>query len=121
MNVKKRIIHSNNNYYVWYIVKTTGPTLLTDIIKYVKHNHEDIYNYIHILPQDQYNICNYCNKCSPSKTKKLYAVRHYSSSWTDKKWLFFRNFYSCLSFIDIILIFIVFYIIYLLYFRNFSS
>jgi mannosyltransferase OCH1-like enzyme len=116
-----RIKNQKNIYYIWYVMRTTGPMLLNDTIKYIKHNNQDMYNYIHILPSDQYNICNDCNKCSPSKTKILYAIHDYSSYWNDKKWLNIRKYISCLSIIDILLLIIVFYILYLLCFCNFRS
>lgn len=118
---KRRIETYNKTYYIWYVVSTTGPILLNDILVYVKNNNSALFNNIHILPYEQFNICNDCNKCYPSKTDKLYAVHDYASYWNDKYWLKIRKCITCLSYMDLLIIIIIFYILYQLFFDKFRS
>ena len=58
----------NNITKEYYVMNTTGPNMITNISKSIISNPT---NYIKILPTDQFNFCDYCNICKPSKTKKL--------------------------------------------------
>ena len=112
---KKRIETYKELYYIWYVVATTGPILLNDVLSNVKNNN------IHILPHEQFNMCNDCKKCYPSKTNKLYAVHDYASYWNDKYWLNIRKCITCLSYVDILIVIIIFYIVYRLCYSKFRS
>jgi len=95
-------------YHIHYVVKTTGPTLLTDILSTLRKNNTQLYSKINLLPFEQFNYCNYCNKCKPSKNKNLYAVHDYASYWNSSFWLQFRKLYSCISLNELFIIFFLF-------------
>jgi mannosyltransferase OCH1-like enzyme len=111
----KRIQTETSNFHIQYVMKTTGPGLWNDMIsEWNKKANQKIK--IHILPNSQFNYCNDCNVCKPSKDKPKYAVHSYDSLWNKAWWLQFRKLYSCyeyptIAIILILLIFIVRYII----------
>lgn len=97
------------SYHIFYVVKTTGPGLINDMLNQMKNDNNPIYKQINILPFDQFNYCNECNKCRPSKTNQLYAVHDYVSLWNSNLWLQVRKLLTCLTVTEmfIILIFVI--------------
>lgn len=102
-------------YHIFYVVKTSGPGLVNDML--IKHNDKTI----HILPFSQFNYCNDCNVCNPSKTNKLYAVHDYASYWNSSFWLRTRKIFSCISFCDLLIIILVIYFLFQLGYRFLNS
>lgn len=105
----KRLESYLDFYHIYYVCKTTGPLLINDIL----YRFSD--NTIQILPFEQFNFCNSCNKCSPSKTKDLYSVHDYKSYWNDKSWLQFRKIFTCFDISHSVIIFYYFLIMFLIY------
>lgn len=103
-------------YHIHYVLKTTGPALLSDILHKLQKNNITLYNKINLLPFGQFNFCNDCNKCRPSKNKKVYAVHEYASYWNSNLWLQFRKLYTCISLNQFFMIIISILIIILYYF-----
>lgn len=99
-----RIQNYYDIYHIYYVLKTTGPGLISDVITNLKENNIKLYNKINILPFDQFNFCNSCQVCSPSKNKKLYAVHDYVSYWNSNIWLKFRKLFTCTSPVILILL-----------------
>ena len=93
----KRIKTQYDVYYIYYVVKTTGPGLINDMISEIKTKDDKLYQKINILPLSQFNFCNDCKKCTPSKTENLYAVHDYVSYWNSDLWLNIRKLFSCAS------------------------
>lgn len=106
----RRICTFYDIHHVYYVMKTTGPGMLNEII----NNFNDKNNYIHILPSGQFNFCNDCNICNPSKTDKLYAIHDYISYWNKPSWLSLRKIISCnqTDIIFYIIMVVLFYLIY---------
>ena len=100
-------------YHVYYVVNTTGPGLINDTLKTIDKNkkYKAIANKIHILPFSQFNFCNNCNICQPSKDKKLYAVHDYRSYWTSDFWLRIRKLFSCTTRENLMMIVVIIIII----------
>lgn len=92
------------SYHVYYVIKTTGPGLLNDILNKIKTTNNKQYEKINLLPVNQFNYCNDCHQCYPSKTKTLYAVHDYASYWNSNSWLQIRKLYSCWTPKDILFI-----------------
>jgi mannosyltransferase OCH1-like enzyme len=112
-----RIKNTNDFNHVYYVNKTTGPLLLNDIV-----NNEILTKYkIKILPYDQFNFCNSCQKCYPSKTKKLYAFHDYISYWNSNYWLQFRKLFTCIELEQIVFVFLLLIIIYTIYKRSINN
>lgn len=78
---------------VYYVLHTTGPKLINDVLSAVKNNNLILYNKINILPSDQFNFCDYNLTCHLS-TKKQYAYHDYAGTWNPQYWLNLRNLYS---------------------------
>lgn len=115
-------IHSYPKFYhIFYVVKTTGPGLINDMLHTIKKTNNRLFKTINLLPFNQFNFCNDCNKCYPSKTKKLYAVHDYVSYWNSDFWLNFRKMFSCYSFKDIIPILLILLILLFFYIINLRS
>ena len=96
-------------------MKTTGPGLINDILGKIP---EELRKKINLLPHDQFNFCNDCSKCNPSKTKIIYSVHDYQSYWNNVSWLQFRKIFSCLSLVELTLIFIIIIILLILLYRK---
>jgi mannosyltransferase OCH1-like enzyme len=96
-----RIQNYPNYGHIHYVMKTTGPLLLNDILS---NNNVKIEYKINILPFNQFNFCNNCQICYPSNDKKLYAVHDYVSYWNSNFWLNFRKIFSCTSSYHLIII-----------------
>lgn len=110
----KRIMSYIISYHIYYVLMTTGPGLINDILYELNKINNN--KYIHLLPYDQFNYCNDCSRCKPSSTKKLYAVHDYASYWNSNTWLNIRKIFSCGDFNDMLTFIII--IIILCYFLN---
>jgi mannosyltransferase OCH1-like enzyme len=90
------------SFHINYVLKTTGPILINDVLHKVKNIDNKVYDKINLLPYQQFNYCDYCNRCYPSKTKRLYAKHDYASSWHSNLWLKIKMLTSCTPLKDII-------------------
>lgn len=97
---------------IQYVLKSTGPILLNDILKKLSESEINNIYKIGYLPDNQFNFCDWCGNYKPSYIEKLYSYHDYASTWTSNFWAFLRWNFMCKPInILVVIIFIIIFII----------